>query len=127
MRFRNGLAVFQKTSSEWMWNIASFHSPHSLTWRWSLSVAIGGWETRRFWPMVMWHGQNGYVTRLLRIPFVAMFRMSTQPPMWYRDLYMRRRDEADRLRSERDALERTIRPYAGPGLKVVTSDPENAS
>lgn len=39
-----GLSLFSETNSDSLWNIASYHHPDSITWRWSLSFSKG----RRF-------------------------------------------------------------------------------
>ena len=124
MRFKNGLALFQKTNSPWHWNIASFHSPHSLTWSWILSFSVFKSDEGRWWPLFWSYRTNQGPHWGLRFPPFGLLTWQQQQPMWYRDLFIRRRDEAERLRSERNALERTIRPYTGPGLKVVTADPK---
>lgn len=95
MRFRNGLALFTKTNSRRLWNIASYHSPHSLTWRWLIAFSLGGWEARRLWPIWMPYRTNYGLQWVIRLPWIGILRWGQQRPMWYRDLYMRMRDEQD--------------------------------
>lgn len=98
-----GLALFQKTNCKRLWNIASYHSPHSLTWRWVFSFSLGWQESRRWWPLVMWDRHNTGTLTLVRIPWVGMFRLSTQRPIWYRDLHQSQREERDRLAAPKPA------------------------
>jgi hypothetical protein len=94
MQFKNGLALFSRTNSKGHWNIASWHSPHSLTWRWILSVSLPRRGEGRWRPI--WYrsphncGGQAYFG-LLKFGF----RWHWQHPMWYRDLYHRMRDEQD--------------------------------
>lgn len=36
-----GFAAFKRTSSKRSWNVASYHHPRSLTWRWLLHISLG--------------------------------------------------------------------------------------
>lgn len=94
MRFRSGLSMFNRTNSRGLWNIAAFHSPHSLTWRWILSFGLFRNDEGRVWPLWGHHGSYW----MLRLPFIGILSFQTQRPMWYRDLYRRRRDEDDEAR-----------------------------
>ncbi len=74
-------------------SIAYFHSPHSLTWRWSLSVGTHP----RWRPFASrWANPNGSGSVYLGACRL-MLHFNWQQPMWYRDLYMRMRDERDQL------------------------------
>lgn len=119
-----GFRLFSHTNSRGTFNLASWHSPHSLTWRWVLSwrrhtvmvptphfiwnsfgLAVGlgamlalragrdnnGWQ----WSMSLLWRSLDYVS---------------QRPMWYRDLYMRERDERDGLTSRRSRPEMVATP-----------------
>lgn len=90
-----GLRFFQKTNTPRAWVLASFHSPHSLTWRWGLWLHFA---PTTLLPRVSGHRNNG---RLLQwwaaIPFLGTLDFHQQQPMWYRDLYMRLRDERDQM------------------------------
>jgi hypothetical protein len=91
-----GLEFFVKTNSARIWNIASYHSPHSLTWRWILSFSLHRSDEHRVWPIFApWRDNNG-LQWMLRIPFVGYFSWKQQRPMWFRDLYRDARDEQDR-------------------------------
>ncbi len=92
MRFANGLAIFQRTNSRTSWNLASFHSPHSLTWRWILSFDLPKRGQGR------WFYFSHYGNRTSQwVLFFFRFRLGwqTQEPMWYRDMYLRLRDKVD--------------------------------
>lgn len=93
----NGLAFFRKTSSLTTWNLASFHSPHSLTWSWILSFSRDGYSERRFWPLIMPYRSNQGMQCVIRLPFIGLIQWHRQQPMWFRDLYRRLRDEQDGL------------------------------
>lgn len=84
-----GFQAFEKNSDgSRLW--AAYHSPHSLTWRWSVRIA------KRFkftpWFGVFRHKHNcGSQTHILFVWWGLC--VSTQRPMWYRDLYRKARDE----------------------------------
>lgn len=88
-----GLKFFTRTSSSRLFNIAAYHSPHSLTWSWVLSFSF----ERQVRPLWYGYRTNGGYHCGLRIPLVGVFMWQKQRPMWYRDLYQRKRDEADGL------------------------------
>lgn len=92
-----GLSLFSKTSSPRTFNLASWHSPHSMTWSWILSISRSSEETNVLWPIFMPYRTNGGLQFVLRIPFIALVHWHRQRPMWYRDLYNRKRDEQDGL------------------------------
>ena len=111
------LALFHKTNSARSFNIASWHSPHSLTWSWILSVSFDGiWRypppplaTRKglrlgFHPF----RTNGGLQWVLTFPFV-LFHWHRQRPMWFRDLHARRRDECEALEVANSQLRRQMR------------------
>lgn len=91
MRFRNGLALIERTSKRGGWNLASYHSPHSMTWRWILSLDLprrgeGRWLHFSRSPGL---GQQKWILQVAKFGL----RWLTQRPMWYRDLYARLSDE----------------------------------
>lgn len=116
-----GFAVFKRTSSKRTWNLASYHSPHSLTWRWLIGLSLGSvfsrprifMEPRRtphFGSVNPFVGfgfnlgfggahayTNNYGWQFAAWMFGIHVHFSQQRPMWYRDLYQRARDEADQL------------------------------
>lgn len=97
MRFRNGLALFSRTNSKGCWNIASFHSPHSLTWRWILTFRRFAPGEFRVWPIGTAYRDNNGLQWWVRLPFVGYLQWQQQRPMWFRDLWQRLRDERDGL------------------------------
>lgn len=125
-----GLSIFSRTSSAKRINLASWHSPHSLTWRWILSLGrhqlwtfkpyafgralrhghagIGG-GFGQFIAFRAWRDNNGW--QLAASLLWHALEFSQQPPMWYRDIYMRERDEE----LERDfASQRAPMPVSAP-------------
>lgn len=110
---RNGLEFFCKTNNRRTWNVAHFHSPHSLTWIWILSFHLFAPSEWKVWPLfASWRDNNG-LQWMLRVPFVGFFQWHVQRPMWFRDLYMRMRDEQDRESYER-SLARAVSQSAAP-------------
>jgi hypothetical protein len=83
-----GLSIFTKTSQKHRYVIASWHSPHSLTWRWSLSFAWVPSGEAGVWHI---HKHNDGVAVILALQWLR-FDFNTQKPMWYRDMYRRQRD-----------------------------------
>lgn len=115
-----GLAVLGRTSSKRTWNLASYHSPHSLTWRWLVHLSIASVFTRpriHLSPRLSFMGSpdpfpsfafnigvagacassNNYGWQFGAWLLGLHVQFSQQAPMWYRDLYHRVRDEADQL------------------------------
>jgi hypothetical protein len=104
----NGLRFFTRTNDRRLWDIACWHSPHSLTWRWILSLRLGRptWRphlTRNsavfsiglgsafsFWIS----GDNNGIAWSASV-LGASLLWQTQAPMWWRDIYRRERDERD--------------------------------
>lgn len=76
----SGLRLFKVTSDPAFFNIASYHSRHSLTWSWVLSFSRDGQSEKRLWPLVSWlsdHiGQHGW----LRLPWIGIFHWMRQWP-----------------------------------------------
>lgn len=91
-----GLAFFHRTSSPKTWNIAAYHSPHSLTWRWVLSFSRGGYFGRL--PRIWTYRDNNGRQWSLNLPWIGSFDWRVQRPMWFRDLYIRQRDKRDHER-----------------------------
>lgn len=80
------------------WNIVSWHSPHSMTWRWILSFSRRHKEEPYVWPILMTHRTNGGLQWTLRIPLVGLLMFTQQKPMWFRDLWQRAAAERDELK-----------------------------
>lgn len=78
MQFRNGVAVFAKTNAWGQYNIASFHSPRSLTWRWLLSFCL---PRREFKWFMFWRSTGGQEKWCLQL-FKFRLGWSTQESMW---------------------------------------------
>ena len=92
-----GFALFRRTIDRRTWNIASWHSPHSLTWSWVLSFSFSlprGDEGRwiGFHPYRTNHGLN-WLVQLGR----CSLRFQRQRPMWFREMYYCLRDKRDGL------------------------------
>jgi len=104
MKFRSGLALFQRTNSRGHYNLAAFHSPHSLTWTWILSVTVSG---EFHWPRFRRWKTNYGPQYSLALPFLC-FQTHRQHPMWYRDLYISRWSECERLKADNSRLRREL-------------------
>lgn len=96
--------------------LASWHSPHSLTWSWILRATWSSPEYAR--PMRVWsrvgpHRSYGFGIGSLIHAYLMRdnggwqwglillgvgLTWSRQRPMWFRDLYRRLRDDIDGLR-----------------------------
>lgn len=90
-----GLQFFTKRSVQGSWNIVSWHSPHSLTWRWLFGFNLFRGDEARVRPLWWSYGTNNGLQWGFRIPFIGTVRFSQQRPMWYRDLYTKLRDKHD--------------------------------
>lgn len=93
---RGGLILFQRTSDSGCWNVATFHSPHSLTWSWILSFRVPRADEGRWLHFARWKTNSG-TQWCLQIARHAL-QWHRQQPMWYRDLWRRARDEHDELK-----------------------------
>jgi hypothetical protein len=92
----SSLKFFTRTNSPGSWNLAAYHSPHSLTWRWVLSFSLFRADEGRVWPLCWWFRRHdGLLEWTVRIPFVGFLRWNAQRPMWYRDMYMSLRKRVD--------------------------------
>jgi hypothetical protein len=106
-----GFAAFKRTNRRWGFNIAAYHSPHSLTWRWLLHANPC---QVLWWPYVQansigfgfgigFASANAYLSHgggwNFNVTLLGLhLGFQQQRPMWYRDLYQRARDETDQLR-----------------------------
>lgn len=110
------LGLFNATNSKRSFNIAAWHSRHSLTWSWILSVSFDGiWRypppplaTRKgvrigFHP----YRTNGGLQWVLTLPFVV-FHWHRQGEMWFRDMYARARDREEALEETVSKLRREL-------------------
>lgn len=105
----NGLKFFVRTNVPLSWNVASFHSRHSLTWSWILSFGFFRGDAPRVRPIWYAYRDNNGLQWGFRIPWVGLVRWSRQQPMWYRDICRaewERRDNLPRQRTEAAEAER---------------------
>lgn len=146
-----GFAAFKKTSGKRSWNIASFHSPHSLTWRWLINLTLGSMFSRPrlyFSPKrdEYFGGRLPFVTFVLNMGFGGAMASTNnygwqfsawlfgvhvsfhqQKPMWYRDLYQRARDEADQLSGRLWVSDRHPHKVSAPTSPVALDGGSSAS
>ena len=123
-----GLGILNRTNSKHSLNVLSWHSPHSLTWRWILALRrhhlsikpyafASGIGHHRF--LGMGFGQllgasasrnnDGWQWSLSLLWLSLDFHQ--QKPMWYRDMYRRQRDsELERDFASQRAPEPIITP-----------------
>lgn len=104
----SGLKLFTRTSDRHSWNLASYHSPHSLTWSWLLCFSLFRSDVRRVWPLGWAYRTNTGRCWGLRLPWIGVLHYQSQRPIWYRDLYMQQRGERAQP-SERESIARTVR------------------
>ena len=89
-----GLMFFTRCSGEGCWNLASFHSPHSMTWSWVLSFRLPRSRDEGRWFHFSRYRSNDGLQWWLQIARISI-SWHRQRPMWYRDCYMRLRDKQD--------------------------------
>jgi hypothetical protein len=94
-----GFQMFSRCNTKWSFIIASWHSPHSMTWRWCFYWHRLREGERRFsWKPLHWGPSNGNGIEIsFLVPWTCLLRFVTQPPMWYRDHYSRLVDENGEL------------------------------
>lgn len=113
---RVGLKLLQRTNSPRSFNLAAYHSPHSLTWSWILSAHFDGiWRypppplaTRKglrfgFHP----YRTNGGWQWVLALPFVTV-QWHRQREMWFRDMFYRAREREEELERRNSKLRRLL-------------------
>lgn len=115
-----GFNAFRRTSSKTTWNIASFHSPHSLTWSWILSlrrqpISFTPWShfsTGHFSGFGAGIGQliafnayrhNGGWQIGWSLLWHELHR-SRQEPMWFHDMFWRKVNEEDAQAAARRSI-----------------------
>jgi hypothetical protein len=119
---KRALQLFRRTNSPRHINIASYHSPHSLTWSWILCVTIDGiWRypppplaTRKglrfgFSP----YRTNGGLQWVLALPFVTV-GWRRQKEMWFRDMFYRAREREEELETRNRELRRLVSLAGSP-------------
>lgn len=104
------LGLFNRTSDGRVLNVASWHSSHSITWRWSLSLIRQHLSIRPLFHAYRQHGRGGFVAGFGQLAAVranqdnngwqwsiSLFwhelAFHQQQPMWYRDIVHRQDDE----------------------------------
>lgn len=122
------LTLFSRCSDNSL-SIASWHSPHSLTWRWSIHLShhkVLAWKPYAF--MYKNHHHRGFGGGFGRLLWIGINRDNNgwqgsaaalwwelsfyqQAPMWYRDIYRSMRDEE---------LERDFSSQAHVPLPTIT-------
>lgn len=118
-----GLSFFTPTNSRRSVLLAAYHSPHGLTWSWSLSVTFDGIWRHKGWPRFGLHPYktNGGWQVVLTLPGIV-FHRAQQREMWWRDIArneMGRADEErhnatlERLRASEAAQLAAMRPEGG--------------
>ncbi len=126
----DGLKFFQRTNSKGAINLVSWHSPHSLTWRFILSAQIVSWESfgKPIWHFhrgPLWGGgigfakllalsvyrTNGGINWVLQLPRVVI-QYQAQRPIWFKDMFRRARDERDKAKHEAWEARAQIREWA---------------
>jgi len=116
-----GLSLFTKTNSRGLFNLAAYHSPHSLTWSWIVSVKFDGvWRRPSGWPRFgVWaHRDNQGLQVSVTLPFMV-FSRHVQEPMWYRNLFARARDREDALEEQNRKLRRALTVARASALTSV--------
>ncbi len=89
-----GLQLFGRTNSPGLIVIASWHSPHSMTWRWVLYWSrFRAGERRAGWPLVYALRNNLGLDWTVMFPWLGRLELKTQAPLWYRDVWRREHDE----------------------------------
>ncbi len=109
-----GLKFFTRTSDQRCWNVASYHSPHSLTWSWILSFSLPRGDSGRWLGFWTYEDNAGRQWGLQIARCEVQWR--GQQPMWYRDLYIRSCDEAERKRYEASSMN-----YAATRPNVISA------
>jgi hypothetical protein len=114
-----GLSLFARTNSPRHWNLASWHSPHSLTWSWILHADVSRPTFNPHWRAYGKHSPDSPLGPAFHAGFGTLARVSAyrnnngwqlgasllgvtlswsrQQPMWYHDLWRRERDRQDQL------------------------------
>ena len=116
------LKLLSRTSSDKTINLASWHSPHSLTWRWVMSLRRHPFA----WPKP--HAQRNSVGFGAGLGTLMSFRayrtnggwqwgicafwhglhFSQQRPMWFKDMIQRAWDERDQANRDLRKAEREM-------------------
>lgn len=116
------LTLFSRTSDGKTISLAYWHSPHSLTWRWALSLR----RHQMMWPKpVALRNSVGFGAGLGTLLSFHAYRtnggwqwdvsllwhglsFSQQRPMWFKDMFSRMRDEHDQAQRDLRKFEREL-------------------
>ena len=99
----NGLKFFSRPSGKCYWDIASYHSPHSMTWSWILSFNLPRSRDEGRWLYFSRHRNNAGMEGSLQVARMCL-RWHRQRPIWYRDCYKLLRDKQDGLLPPEDRV-----------------------
>lgn len=89
----SALQLFHKTNSKRTWNIAAWHSMHSLTWSWILSFSRYEQGARRWRFRISPYRTNGGLQLIVLLPMLGTLQWHRQKPMYWRDIYLRAQRE----------------------------------
>lgn len=121
-----GLKLLAPTNSKRRVNLASYHSRHSLTWSWILSLAVSGaWRKpngRLRFGFSPWRTNCGGQWVLV-LPFVEL-HWHRQRPMWFRDMFHRAREREEALERKVSNLRRKL-AAAEQAAALTASGPAN--
>lgn len=101
-----GVDFFSKSSDPNIVGVAGYHSPHSLTWSWSL-VLIRPKTPDCGRMLGLWRRKHNCGTEWGLQIMRHQLQLSTQKPMWYRDLF---RDATEREAEREGLLYRPVAP-----------------
>lgn len=85
---RAGLKLFSQTSDRYTFNLAAFHSPHSLTWSWIVAFTRPRCPDEGRWLGAWTYKNNGgrqFGFQIMR----CQLTFRRQRPMFYRTLWQR--------------------------------------
>lgn len=104
------LKLLAPTNSKQTFNLAAYHSRHSLTWSWILSLSFSGaWrkpDGRLRLAFSPWKANTGGQWVLV-VPFVAL-QWHRQHEMWFREMFYRAREREDALERQVSKLQRKL-------------------
>lgn len=81
MKFSNGLSFFDFNTNWKGFNVASYHHPNSLTWRWVLSYYAPCRRTAFLFPKFI-NLSRGRIRLQLTLPLLGCLVFNTQDHCW---------------------------------------------
>lgn len=112
-----GLRFFNRTSDRRIFGLASYHSPHSLTWSWSLRFRRHQFYAPKPYAYIGAYGSGAAIGLGQMIGFSARhdahgwqisvsllwcsLDWARQTPMWFRDLYWAKVEEEEHAKTQR--------------------------